>query len=662
MSKILIVDDNEANRYLLVKLLKSEGYEIITADNGEHALEIYSEQAPDLIITDMNMPVMDGFELAETIRKDANSAHIPIIFISAMYRDMVSKVKAMDIGGNEYLTLPVDHDELNYKVKAMLRNKNLYDELLRSREAMQESELKYRTLFNNATDAIYLIDIHTQQILDCNLKASEVTGYSATELKTMTIGDLHPGSEQDIVKKIFRKMKKTGAFSDITGINQLSKDGRLVPIEINAATFNMGGRIFGLGIFRDITERKKTEALLLQEKNNLVSILDTMEDGVYIVNKEYDIEYVNPVLRKTFGAVIGDKCYKHFHNTPKVCPMCKNKDIFEGNSVRWEWLSQKSSRVYDIIETPIAGPEGGISKLAILRDITERKKIEAKLREAAVTDDLTGLFNRRGFTTISEKQLNLAKRHERRLALLYLDLDNLKLINDKLGHKEGDRALRDFANLLKKSFRESDIIARIGGDEFAVLLTEMTDSADMAIDHLKDNIKRMNDRISRTYPLSVSIGFAFYNPGMKVSIDKLISLADAAMYEEKKSKKIESPVIPIEAARGEEKRSFERFFAGDECSASFNGSGKIRVKDISLGGICLKSHKKMAPNSIYEITILSPEKEKIAHSGMVIWSSRYKTKSNEHKSAHYYETGLKFIGLNELSRSSLDKFIADIIK
>ena len=607
------------------------------------------------------MPVMDGFHLAEAIRQDSGSAHIPIIFISAMYRDMVSKVKAIDIGGNEYLTQPIDRDELIFKVKAMLRTKDLYDELLRSREALKESELKYRTLFNNATDAIYLIDTRTQQILDCNPKASVVTGYSTTELKTMMIGDLHPASEQDIVTKIFRKMNKAGSFSGITGINQLGKDGRLVPIEINATTFKMGSRTFSLGIFRDITERKKVESHLLHEKNKLVSILDTMEDGVYIVNQKYDIEYVNPVLRKTFGALTGHKCYEYFHRSKKVCPMCKNNQIFAGNSVRWEWQSQKNSRVYDIIETPISNPDGGISKLAILRDITLRKEMEEKLREAAVTDELTGLFNRRGFITISEKHLNLAKRQKRRLSLLYLDLDNLKLINDKLGHKEGDRALKDTADILKTSFRKSDIIARIGGDEFGVLLTEMTDSADMAVVHLKENIERMNDRADRAYPLSLSVGVAYYDSDAPVSIDKLISQADRAMYKEKKSRKIESHFIS-EAATGKEKRSSERFPARDECSARFNGSPNVGIKDISRGGICLASPRRIAPNSIYEINLLSPSGKEITSSGMVIWSSRHKLKSGKNKTPHYYETGFKFIGLNETARHALDEVIAEIIR
>lgn len=786
-SIILIVDDDETGRNLLSRLLSSHDYQIIPAENGEQALELFREHTPDLIITDLNMPVMDGFQLAEAIRQDPKSAHIPIIYISALYRDMQSKVRAMDIGGNEYLTQPVNKDELLYKVKAMLRNKNLYDDLLRSREALKESEQKYRALFDNATDAIYLIDTDSQQILDCNPKASDVTGYSTTELKTMTIADLHQPSEQDIVIKIFRKMHKAGSFSDITGINQQRKDGVLVPIEVNATTFTMGGKNFSLGIFRDITERKKAQEHLLHEKNRLLTILDTMVDGVYMVNKEFDIEYVNPVLKKEFGAMTGHKCYEYFHRKKKVCPVCKNREIFAGNLVRWEWTNTENKKVYDIIETPISGPDGSTSKLAILRDITDRKKtedslarsrakfeaminaipdavifvdterhilltnpavatlfgydadklqgrttemlyadraqykkqgkqrfyvgaaessepyevmykrrdssefvgetlgtpvkdaqgstigfigiirditrrkrMEAKLREAAVTDELTGLFNRRGFMTVSGKHLDLAKRQMKKLALLYLDLDNLKLINDRLGHEEGNRALHETAALLKKTFRTSDIIGRMGGDEFGVLLTEMSDGADTAIFHLKKNMEKMNDRADRSYPLLLSVGLAYFNPASPVSIDKLLSEADAAMYEDKRARKIDAPDIPVPADAAEEKRSHQRFRAGRKWTARLNGSGSAAIKDIGHGGVCLTSSLRMEPNSIYELRLFSPAKKELTSAAMVIWSSGQKETRGENRRDRLYQNGLKFIGLNAVAKHVIGEFLDEI--
>jgi len=787
MPKILIVDDDEGGRHLLSRVLGPAGYDTITAENGRQALDAFREHQPDLIITDLKMPVMDGFELAEAVRREANPAHIPIIFISAMYKDIQSREKAMDVGGNEYLTHPFDHDDLIVRVKAMLRDKYLYDELLASREALRESEQKYRTLFNSATDAIYLIHTKTQEILDCNPKASEVTGYTEKELKSMTIADLHPAGEQDIVAKIFRKMNKTGKFSDVAGLNNLSKDGRLIPIEINATTLAMGDRLYSLGIFRDITERKKAEELLRHEKNKLLSILDTMQDGVYIVNRDYEIEYVNPVLRKTFGATVGHKCYNFFHRNRKVCPMCKNNEVFSGNSIRWEWKSPKNRRVYDIIETPISNSDRTVSKLAIFRDITERKsseealersrakfeavinaipdavifvdtqrniimtnpavrtmfgydseelqgrttellyvekahyeeqgkqrfhvgapediepyevkyrrrdnsvftgetlgttvknangdtigfigiirditirkRMEARLREAAVTDDLTGLFNRRGFITLAEKNLNLAKRQKKKLALLYLDLDNLKHINDRLGHTEGDRALKDAADMLKRSFRESDVVARIGGDEFGVLLTEVTGSVDTILAHLRENIELMNERSSREYPVMISMGYAFYTPGSQASVDRLLSKADMSMYNNKRARKTGNNhgIAPAEGTG--EKRTERRFRTGNGWSASFNGSGTTLIKDISRGGVCLVSHRRISPNATYEVTVVSPSKKEITASAIVMWSSRRKAAPDETKRDMLCETGFKFIRTSDAAGNALNRVISEL--
>lgn len=140
--------------------------------------------------------------------------------------------------------------------------------------------------------------------------------------------------------------------------------------------------IIGLaGVIRDITERKEAEEAIINERNKLFNILNSMEDGVYIVSQQYDIEFVNPALKKEFGPVRGKKCYEYLHDRVEPCPWCKNEGVFEGNTVQWEWHSEKAGRTYDLIDTPIYNSDGSVSKLEIFRDITKRRQMEEELKE-----------------------------------------------------------------------------------------------------------------------------------------------------------------------------------------------------------------------------------------------------------------------------------------
>lgn len=170
-------------------------------------------------------------------------------------------------------------------------------------------------------------------------------------------------------------------------------------------------------------------------------------------------------------------------------------------------------------------------------DITEYKQAEEALRAASLVDELTGLYNRRRFLALGEHQLKIASRMKRRLSLLFIDLDGLKWINDSHGHTEGDMALVETASILRETFRESDVIARIGGDEFAVLVTETTCAGtEILTTRLQENVTAHNDRGTRRYKLSFSVGVAQFDPEYPVSIHEMLAQADALMYEQKRDK------------------------------------------------------------------------------------------------------------------------------
>jgi diguanylate cyclase (GGDEF)-like protein len=162
-------------------------------------------------------------------------------------------------------------------------------------------------------------------------------------------------------------------------------------------------------------------------------------------------------------------------------------------------------------------------------------KFQERLRKLAVSDELTGLYNQRGFYALAEQQLNMSDRLKKGIFMLYADLDNLKQINDTLGHQAGDSALKETAEIFKETFRRSDVIARIGGDEFAIMPIG-TSRADARIStiRLQRNLQSYNARKNRNYTLSVSGGISYYNPESPCSIDELLIQADRSMYEQKK--------------------------------------------------------------------------------------------------------------------------------
>ncbi|MBW1720204.1 MAG: PAS domain S-box protein, partial [Deltaproteobacteria bacterium] len=144
---------------------------------------------------------------------------------------------------------------------------------------------------------------------------------------------------------------------------------------------NIEGDMVGvIEYVKDITQQKRSEESLRVERDNLHNIFESIEDGIYIVNQQYDIQYCNPVLVKDFGPYEGRKCYEYFHDRDEVCPWCKSQDVWSGKTVHWEWFSFKNDRTYDLMDTPMTLPDGSIGKLEIFRDITERKQLERELR------------------------------------------------------------------------------------------------------------------------------------------------------------------------------------------------------------------------------------------------------------------------------------------
>ncbi len=290
-------------------------------------------------------------------------------------------------------------------------------------------------------------------------------------------------------------------------------------------------------------KRRKVEEALLESENKYRSLVESTDDSIYLVDRNYNYIFMNKthmsrlcLLEKKFEGL----AYSELHNPEETRLFIEKieKVFTTGESSRHEYKSMRDNRYFFQTFSPVKEKNGKIGAVTVVsKDITQLKNMEEKLRTLSLTDELTGLYNRRGFQTLIEMQFSIASRYKKGIYLLYADLDGLKTINDTYGHQEGDKALIETANLLKSNYRKSDIIARIGGDEFVVVpVGTSKDNVKIINTRLQKAIDSFNDKRKLVYNLSLSAGFAYYDPKNPCTADELLKQADNLMYEQKKNK------------------------------------------------------------------------------------------------------------------------------
>ena len=271
----------------------------------------------------------------------------------------------------------------------------------------------------------------------------------------------------------------------------------------------------------------------------LEGIMSAIGDGISIQDLDFRVLYQNPVHKQFTGDHKGEHCYTAFSKRDKVCDGCPVALSFQDGQVHKlakEGRTDNGTVHIEITASPLRDATGRvIAGIEVVRDVTEKKIKEEELRALLLVDDLTGLYNRRGFFTLAEHMLKRVKREKEPIFMLYGDMDGLKKINDQYGHQAGDQALQNIARILKSTFRESDIVARIGGDEFVVIPVGIKgDNSEIIASRLKRNLALHNETAKDGMHLSISVGIQFYDPADPCSIDELLSRADKLMYEQKR--------------------------------------------------------------------------------------------------------------------------------
>ncbi len=292
--------------------------------------------------------------------------------------------------------------------------------------------------------------------------------------------------------------------------------------------------------------RQRAETALMESEERYRELVFNIPAAICELAPSGAILFVNPALREISGyteeELVGNNWWDIFRVEPLLRKQagelsCRNNPELTKRFELTIHAKDGTPRVLNWNVTCRLDQEGVLQQMVCVGvDISELVQLREELKALAITDELTGLLNRRGFFTLGEHQLRLAARQRKDLFMIYADLDNMKTINDTLGHEAGDEALRAVASVLRETFRESDVIGRLGGDEFAVLVAGAPGHDDAQIrQRLAENLARHNRHSSSA--LAISVGVARLAAGDKLSLDLFVKQADHLMYEEKQRRR-----------------------------------------------------------------------------------------------------------------------------
>jgi diguanylate cyclase (GGDEF)-like protein/PAS domain S-box-containing protein len=423
----------------------------------------------------------------------------------------------------------------------------------RAREALRQSEERFRRLVDTAFDGISITELDLEadvrRLLFCNDRFVEMSGYTRDELTSCpNLNDLVEArlSEEELDRSR-ESIQRGEPFR--TTVSWRRPDGAENVVESSAVARQEGKHYHIMSVDRDVTDRARAERSLRVSEERYRLIFENATDMISVHSVEdLSFLYANPAALRTLGysreELVGHEALEFVHPEDRRLVEAR----FREGVARGEGMAEFRVRSQDggylwVEATGKVTPDedGEPVALIISRDITGRVQQTEELRALAVEDPLTHVNNRRGFVHLADQQIRFAHRTKSSLLLFFVDVDNMKWINDNLGHKEGDLALIETANVLREVFRESDIIGRMGGDEFAVLAIEARESKAVPIvDRLRERVEARNSQPDRSHELSVSIGIAAYDPEAPIPLDELIARADSLMYEDKRKKAEES--------------------------------------------------------------------------------------------------------------------------
>jgi diguanylate cyclase (GGDEF)-like protein/PAS domain S-box-containing protein len=415
--------------------------------------------------------------------------------------------------------------------------------------ALEKSEEQYRTLQANIPVGLFRTTADPAgHIVSTNPALARMFGYrNPQEMETIRVADLYVN--HDDRKKFIKILREKGEVSNFE-VEFKKKDNSIFwgSLSARAIAYEEGKIAYIDGILEDITERKEAQAALQESEEKYRRVVDNSLVGFYIIQNSVHV-FCNQRLAEMFGyektdEVIG-KHIKDFVAPESWAAVEKQVLLRElgemGERETLQYTFKGIKRDGTVFEIETSGNkimyEGKPAIQGNMIDITVRKRAEEKLKILATRDALTGVLNRGVALLLFAKQLQMAKRESVKLSICYLDLDGLKEINDTYGHQEGDETLKMVSKFLLQSLREADIVCRLGGDEFLIILPHCPVEKAMNVwERISRAVVSFNGRNEKPYIISLSRGFAEFSPENPKTVDQLIAMADREMYKHKHSK------------------------------------------------------------------------------------------------------------------------------
>lgn len=542
MKKILVVDNNPVILALVSSTLVKQGYEVKTAPSSLAAIKILEKEIPDIIFTDMIMPQINGEQLCRIIRGNSRFDTIPIVIVSGLAKEAafdpqeIGAVACIAKGPN--FTKHILHllKQLSGNDGRQITSKYIgYNDVFQ-REISKEmiSITKHHNFILNNLDVGVLELTAEDDIVYANAFVMNLFDRCEAELLGLSFVDQFDKIYAEKIQTALGAMHKGAIELDET--HAIMVRNRTLTLNFEQINDQLNDTI--VVIIHDIDERLQAQKNLKETNDYLQSLINSIQTGVVVIDDESKIIVdVNPVAMQMIGLprskIVGQGCNLFICKEDRQQCLVTDCSLCACSSD--EVIQHKDGHWIPVVKTSIMQEICGHKFVIVtLTDITPRKRLEEQLRKMSITDELTGIYNRRGFMTLAEQQLKLARRKEISFYLLFADVNDLKKINDTFGHQTGDKALILCAELLK-SFRESDIIGRLGGDEFAVLFSanSLASSVKMILRRFNENLQQINDRQELGYELSISTGIVIFDPQNPCSLNNLLSRADTLMYENK---------------------------------------------------------------------------------------------------------------------------------